>query len=428
METGYFRYASGSEKKEKVYASVLTSLFITSAVFITAAVIWSSRIGGLMGYGNHPEYIRWLAMIVGIDAFTSIPFARIRLYNRAGKYACIRLAEVSVNILLNFFFLYYSPRHPENVLVEMVYRPEIGVGYVLISNLVASLCKLLLLSGEIGAVLKSRPDAEILGKVLKYSLPLLIAGLAGTVNEALDRVLLKHLLTADQSPMEQLGIYGANYKMAVLMTLFVQMFRYAAEPFFFSRSSDKNARELYADVMIFFVVAGLFIFLMVNLYLEYFILFIGEDFREGAHIVPVVLFANLVMGIFFNLSIWYKLTGKTIYGAVLVITGAMITMVINGVFIPRYGYTASAWAHLVCYSVMVLLSYLWSRKQYAIPYRIMRICGYILLALVIFYINQLFLQDAPGYREYIRMGFLVLFGGVAVVLEKSTLNQYQQKG
>ena len=428
METGYFRYASGSEKKERVYASVLTSLLFTSAVFIGTVVIWSQTIGGVVGYKDHPEYIRWLAMIVGIDAFTSIPFARIRLYNRAGKYAFIRITEVSVNILLNFFFLYYSPRHPENGLVEILYNPEIGVGYVLISNLTASLCKLLLLSREIGAAFHSRMDRAILGKVLKYSYPLLIAGLAGTVNEALDRVLLKHLLTAEQSPMEQLGIYGANYKMAVLMTLFVQMFKYAAEPFFFSRVSDKNARELYADVMTFFVVAGLFIFLMVNLYLEYFILFIGEDFREGAHIVPVILFANLIMGIFFNLSIWYKLTGKTIYGAVLVVTGALITVVINGVFIPRYGYTASAWAHLVCYSVMVILSYLWSRKHYAIPYRIMRICGYILMALVIFYINQLFLQDVPGYGEFIRMGLLVLFGGIAVVLERKTMNQYQERG
>lgn len=428
METGYFRYASDSDKKERVYTSVLTSLFITSAIFVAVAAGWSQRIGGLMGYENHPEYIRWLAMIVGIDAFTSIPFARIRLHNRAVRYAIIRIAEVSVNILLNFFFLYYCPRHPEGDVVNLVYSAEIGVGYVLISNLAASLCKLFLLSGEIASAFRHKVDPGLLGKVLKYSYPLLIAGLAGTVNEALDRVLLKHLLPQDQLPMEQLGIYGANYKMAVLMTLFVQMFKYAAEPFFFSRSTDRNAKKLYADVMTFFVAAGLSIFLLVNLYLDYFILFIGENFREGAHIVPVVLFANLVMGIFFSLSIWYKLTNRTMYGAVLVIVGAAVTVIINVMFIPKFGYTASAWAHLLCYSLMVVLSYLWSRKHYAIPYRIGRIVTYMILAMMIFYINQLFLQDAFRCRELIRLALILVFGVIVWVRERKTFNSYKYGG
>lgn len=228
--------------------------------------------------------------------------------------------------------------------------------------------------------------------------------------------------------MEQPGIYGANYKMAVLMTLFVQMFKYAAEPFFFSRSADRNAKVLYADIMTFFVVAGLFIFLLVNLYLEYFILFIGQDFREGANIVPVILFANLIMGIFFNLSIWYKLTNKTIYGAVLVIAGAMVTVVINVLFIPEYGYIASAWAHVVCYSLMVLLSYLWSRKHYLIPYRINRIMIYVVLALMIFYFNQLFLQDALKYKEMIRAAMLIIFGAIVYVRERKTFNAYKYGG
>jgi len=428
METGYFRYASGSDQKEKVYSSVLTSLFVTSALFIGAAVLWSESLGSWMGYGQNPEYIRWLAMIVGIDAFTAIPFARIRLHNRAVKYAVIRVAEVAVNILLNLFFLYYCPRHPGSELVSMVYMEEIGVGYVLISNLVASLCKLILLSGEIITAFRQRMDPVILRKVLKYSYPLLIAGLAGTVNEALDRVLLKHLLPLDQSPMEQLGIYGANYKMAVLMTLFVQMFKYAAEPFFFSKSSDKNAKQLYADVMTFFVVAGLFIFLMVNLYLDYFILFIGENFREGVHIVPVILLANLIMGIFFSLSIWYKLTNKTLYGAVLVIAGALVTVIVNVLFIPKYGYSASAWGHLLAYSLMVVFSYLWSRKHYAVPYRIRRIMAYIFLAMMIFFINQLFLQDAFRWKEIIRLALLMLFGGIIYLREKDTLNAYKYGG
>ena len=425
METGFFRYTSNSDQKEKVYSTVLSALFITSSLFIISMLLWGGQVSKVLGYASNPEYIKWLAIIVGVDAFTSIPFARIRLYNRAGKYAFIRIVEVSINIGLNLFFLYYCPKHPESELVSMVYREEIGVGYVLIANMIASLSKIFLLLSEILAAFRSTFDRKLMNTLLRYSYPLLVAGLAGTVNEALDRILLKHMIPADQNPMEQLGIYGANYKLAVLMTLFVQMFKYAAEPFFFSKSGEKNAKKLYADVMTFFVVAGLFIFLLVNLYLDYFILFIGKSFREGSHIVPVILMANLVMGIFFNLSIWYKLTNKTKIGAVLVILGALITVVINLLFIPKYGFLASAWAHLICYSVMVVLSYLWSRKHYAVPYRIGRILVYIAFALVIYFINELFLQEVLKSQNLKGLILMGLFGAVVYFGERKTFNDYK---
>lgn len=425
METGFFRYTSNSDQKEKVYTTVLSALFITSSLFIISMLLWGGHVSRVLGYASNPEYIKWLAIIVGVDAFTSIPFARIRLYNRAGKYAFIRIVEVSINIGLNLFFLYYCPKHPESELVSMVYREEIGVGYVLIANMIASLSKIFLLLSEILAAFRSTFDRKLMNTLLRYSYPLLVAGLAGTVNEALDRILLKHMIPADQNPMEQLGIYGANYKLAVLMTLFVQMFKYAAEPFFFSKSGEKNAKKLYADVMTFFVVAGLFIFLLVNLYLDYFILFIGKSFREGSHIVPVILMANLVMGIFFNLSIWYKLTNKTKIGAVLVILGALITVVINLLFIPKYGFLASAWAHLICYSVMVVLSYLWSRKHYAVPYRIGRILVYIAFALVIYFINELFLQEVLKSQNLKGLILMGLFVAVVYFGERKTFNDYK---
>lgn len=427
METGFFRYASNSDRKDRVYTTVLGSLFVTSTIFVIGMVLGSGSIGRVLGYEAHPEYIRWLAIIVGIDAFTTIPFARIRLLNRPGKYALIRIVEVSVNIGLNLFFLLYCPRHTDSNLVSAVYNENIGVGYVLISNVIASLSKLVLLLPDILAALKSVFDRTLLPILLRYSAPLLIAGLAGTVNEALDRILLKHLLPAGVDPMEQLGIYGANYKMAVLMTLFVQMFKYAAEPFFFSKAEEKNAKKLYADVMTFFVVCGLFIFLLVNIYLEYFILFIGESFREGSGIVPVVLMANLIMGIFFNLSIWYKLTNKTHFGAILVITGAAITVVINVLFIPKYGYVASAWAHLICYSSMVILSYAWSRKHYVVPYRTKRILTYIFVAVVIYFINELFLQNVRQLKEVLGLLLIGLFAAFAFFRERSTFNAYKQE-
>ncbi|MEA3477320.1 MAG: oligosaccharide flippase family protein [Bacteroidota bacterium] len=425
METGYFRYASNSEQKDRVYTTVLGSLLISSLLFITGVLIWAGPISSVIGYAQHPEYIRMLAAIVGIDAFTTIPFARIRLRNQPIKYALIRLAEVSLNIGLNLFFLYYCPRHTDSELVSFLYNENIGVGYVLISNLIASSLKLLLLVPDILAAFRSVFDRSLFKVILKYSYPLLIAGLAGTVNEALDRILLKHLIPIELNPMEQLGIYGANYKLAVLMTLFVQMFKYAAEPFFFSKSGEENARKLYGDVMMFFVVAGLFIFLMVNLYLDYFILFIGSDFREGVQIVPVVLMANLVMGIFFNLSIWYKLTNRTYFGAVLVLMGAVITVLVNVMFIPRYGYVASAWAHLFCYSTMVIVSYLWSRKHYAIPYRTGRILAYIALAVFIYLGNELFLQDVRGPKDIWALLLLMFFGAIVLLGERRTFNQYK---
>jgi O-antigen/teichoic acid export membrane protein len=425
VETGYFRYASNSEQKGRVYTTVLGSLFLTSLLFIVLVFIWASPISTAIGYAQHPEYIKMLAAIVGIDAFTTIPFARIRLRNQPMKYALIRLVEVAVNIGLNLFFLRYCPRHADSELVSFLYNENIGVGYVLISNLIASSLKLLLLFPDILAGFRSVFDRTLFRVILKYSYPLLIAGLAGTVNEALDRILLKHMIPLEQNPMEQLGIYGANYKLAVLMTLFVQMFKYAAEPFFFSKSAEKNAMKLYADVMMFFVLAGLFIFLLVNLYLDYFILFIGSDFREGVQIVPVVLLANLVMGVFFNLSIWYKLTNKTYYGAVLVLLGALITVIINVMYIPRYGYVASAWAHLFCYSTMVIISYFWSRKHYAIPYRAGRILAYIALAVFIYLGNKLFLQNVPGPRNLWALLLLMFFGATVWLGERRTFNYYK---
>ncbi len=425
METGYFRYASSSKESGKIYTTVLSALFVSSSAFIIFVMISGSSLASLMAYGDHPEYIRWLAVIVGVDAFTALPFARIRLRNKPVKYAIIRILEVSVNIGLNLFFLWYCPGHSESELVSILYNEEIGVGYVLISNMIASLVKLLLLSGELVAAFKNSFSRVLLKKILRYSYPLLVAGLAGTVNEALDRILLKHLIPADQLPMEQLGIYGANFKMAVLMTLFVQMFKYAAEPFFFSRSKDKKAKELYADVMNFFVAAGLLIFLFVNLYMDYFILFIGQGFREGAQIVPIVLMANLVMGIFFNLSIWYKLSNKTMYGAVLVIIGALVTVVINVLFIPRYGYVASAWAHLICYSLMVLLSYLWSRKHYRVAYKTGRIVVYMVLALVIYYFNALLLQNIGPVRDLTSLILLLGFGLFLWYMERPVFIKYK---
>jgi O-antigen/teichoic acid export membrane protein len=303
METGFFRYAQLNKDAKEVFSTSLISLFVTSGLFILFTILFSENIAVLLDYGETPEYIVWIGLIVSIDAFTAIPFAKLRWENKALLFASIRIASVIVNISLNFSLLYFIP----NILadgmlpqwIKSIYNPDIGVGYVFISNLISSLFSLLLLSGTI-IKMKIRFNMGLWRKMLTYSWPLLFAGLAGTINEALDRVLLKHLLPDPGNALEQLGIYGANYKIAVLMTLFIQMFRYASEPFYFSQSSGKRSRELFAGVMKYFIIAALFIFLGVNLYLEAFKHFIGRDFHEGLHIVPVILMANLLLGVFFN--------------------------------------------------------------------------------------------------------------------------------
>ncbi len=426
METGFFRFASNSDKKEKVYTSVLTSVFITSVLFALLIAVFLKPISGGMGYGDYPNYIMWLALIVALDAFTSIPFARIRLYNKPLKYALIRISEVVVNLGIILFFLSYAPKHiEEQAWIGKIYNESIGVGYVLIANLVASGLKMLLLSGEILAFFKGSLDLKLLKNVLKYSYPLLIAGLAGAINEALDRVLLKHLLDPADSPMSQLGIYGANFKIAVLMSLYVQMFRYAAEPFFFSNSNEKNAKELYADVMKFFLIAGLMIFLVVTLYLDYFKLFIGADFRGGVGIVPVILMAVLIMGAFFNLSVWYKLTNKTMIGARLVLIGALITIVVNVLFIPEYGYYASAWGHLICYSVMVFLSWFWSRKHYRIPYDFGRILLYFAIIVSFFFIDRILTVKEVTFVNYVKPVMILVALFIFYKGEKKTFFKYK---
>ena len=387
METGFFKFADKSNNHNDVFKTALFSLFVTSFVFLVLVFVNQKQIAILLKYSDNIEYIRWISIIVAIDAFTTIPFAKLRLLNKAKLFSLIRILEVIVNIFINLFFLYLCPKYSsEYQWINNVYNPDIGVGYVFIANLISSIVKLLLLLPFL-FIRSGKVDFVLLKKMLVYCLPLLIAGMAGTVNEALDRILLKHLLKEDA--LSQLGIYGANYKLAVLMTLFVQMFRFAAEPFYFSEKETVDAKEKYAEVMKYFIFSGMVIFLIVINFLDFFILFIGENFREGVKIVPVVLLANLFMGIFNNMSIWFKITGNTKYGAFFVITGAIITVIINVLFIPYYGYYASAWGHLISYTIMIIICFYYGNIHYKIPYNLKKIFVLIFVPFVLVFLHKL---------------------------------------
>ena len=423
METGFFRYAEKYKDSNEVFTTTLVSLFTTSLLFIVAVWIFSTDIAKILDYSEHREYIIMIGMIVGIDAFTAIPFARLRQKNKAAKFAIIKIINVIVNTGLNFLFLFLIPRFDLDAkckIISSIYSADIGVGYVFISNLIASLISLLMLFREIFEV-RIKFNKKLWKEIIFYSLPLLVAGLAGSINEALDRVLLKHLLTGELTPIEQLGIYGANYKIAVLMQLFVQMFRFAAEPFYFRNAKEKNAQILFGDVMKYFVIICMLIFLMVTLYIDIFRHFIGRNYYAGLNIVPIILYAIFLLGVFFNLSIWYKLKNITRYGAIITIMGALITFIINWIFIPRYGYLASAWAHFICYLTMVIISYFLGQRIYRIQYDLKLIALYAILPVVIYIFAKWLDISNLGLKMAVHTILFVTYLIVILIIERKKL-------
>lgn len=428
METGFFRFSQDKERFNKVYSTSLTSLFATSVVFVILINLFTQPIANWMEYGAHPEYIRWFGFILAIDAFSAIPFAKLRQQGKAWKFATVKLINIVTNIGFNLFFLLLCPKlmqsHPDSVLLK-IYNPDIGVGYVFVSNLIASSLTLLLLLPEILNV-KYSFRKKILREILWYSFPLLIGGLAGMMNETIDRILLRHLLPENVNALHQIGIYGANYKLAILMTLFIQMFRYAAEPFFFSQSKEKNSKELYARVLKYFTIFGLLIFLGITLYIDIFKYFIDPDYHEGLKVVPVLLLANLFLGIYFNLSIWYKLNQLTRFGAYMAIFGAIITISLNLVLIPIIGYMGSAWATLACYSSMTVLSYFLGRNFFPISYDLRSLFIYALIAGGIFVIS-LWSNEQTAWLKYL-INTTLIAGFAFIALKKEGLLYQLKRG
>lgn len=414
METSYFRFASKSDDPEKVYSTSMVSLFFTTFSFVLLAATFRNEIAAWIQYPNHPEYILWFAIILGVDAFTAIPFARLRLKNRPIKFAFIKLVNIGFNIGFNLFFISLCPRilanNPDSI-ISTIYSADIGVGYVFISNLLASLITLVLLLPEIFRI-SLQFDSKLLKQMLSYGFPILIVGLTGMINQNIDKVLIPFLVPENQDPMFQLGIYGANYKLAVLMNMFIQAFRYAFEPFFFAREGSKDDPKIYAVVMKYFVIFGLIIFIGMVLFIDVLKGIVDTQYHEGLKVVPIVLMANLFYGMYFTLSLWYKLTDKTRYGAYMALIGATITLVLNLALVPVMGYMGSAIAVFVCFLVMLLISYFLGQKHFPVPYDLKRIGSYFLAAMVIVGIAQ-FTLDLQVIIRYsinvvLTLAFIVL--------------------
>ena len=412
LETGYFRFRlQPGMDPDAVYGGSLSFLTLTSLGFLAAILFWQQPLAAWLHYPDHPEYIRWFAGILAVDAMTALPFARLRAENRAWRFAGIKMAEIFITISLNLFLLLLCPKlvaaWPDSPLSRF-YQPQLGVGYIFLANLAASVIKLLLLLPQFRGIRLTLPPAVLL-PMLRYSLPMVIIGFAGRVNEMLDRAILKILLPYELATnLKMLGIYGACYKLSILMSLFVQAFRYAGEPFFFSYAGRSDAKRAYALVMQYFVMAGVFIFLLVTLYIDLFQYFIGPEFRAGLAVTPILLLANLCLGIYVNLSIWYKLSDRTGLGAWVSIAGALLTIALNILWIPRWGYMGSAWATLACYSFMMLLSWLLGRHYYRVDYPLGRIGLYIGLGLGLYFANQ-YLLKVQGWNVWVSgsLGLLV---------------------
>lgn len=427
METTLFRFSQTEPEKEKVYSTALISLFTSSLLFILITCFFAAPIAEKLKFSGHPEYIVWFAVILGCDAFSAVPFARLREQNKAKRFAVIKSLNIAINIGLNVFFIWFCKGVHESSgsvfkpFVEMIYSPSIGIGYIFISNLAASVVTLLLLSTDIFSV-KWKVDPVLWKRMMRYGLPLLVAGLAGMANETLDRTIIPHLIPGELGKSQN-GIYGACYKIAILMTIFIQAFRFAAEPFFFSHSKEKDAKKTYADIMKFFVIICSVIFLGTMMNMEWIQYFVGKKFREGLDVVPILLLANLFLGIFINQSIWYKLTGQTSYGAILTIFGAAITIILNFYWIPRIGYMGSAWATLICYASMMVVSYFWGNKHYPVNYDLKRILGYLGLSLTLYFISVLIRTESASINLFINNLMFIGFILFAWKLEKNNIRQ-----
>ncbi|MBS1499585.1 MAG: oligosaccharide flippase family protein [Bacteroidetes bacterium] len=384
METTFFRFANKDHVKNNpdggrvLYATATWGLFFPALAFMLLGGLFSQRIAEGLHFGEYASSVLMLVGVIGIDAITAIPMARLRQEGRPWRYAFINLLSVGVNIGLSLFFLLYCMKRynmgERDALIDAVYDPSLGVGYVFVINLMSTAVKLLVL-------LPSWPsfngfNRDLLRAMFAFGAPLMVAGLAGMVNETADRVILKYLLPTDVADSE-LGIYGACYKLAVLITLFIQAFRMGAEPFFFNHAGEKNSRQMFARIMNIFVAVCMTAFLTVMLFLDLFKWFIPNPaYHTGLRVVPILMLANVFLGIYYNQSVWYKLTDRPRTGSTISLIGAAITIVLLLALIPTLGYMGAAWATLICYASMAAISYAWGQRHYPIPYDVGRVLAY----------------------------------------------------
>ena len=416
METTFFRYANKTnEDPQKVYSSTLIMVGFTSLLFIVLVSIFLQPLSGVMGYSDHSSYVWVMAATVSIDAFQCIPFAYLRYKNRPIKFAALKLLFVTFNIALNLLYFLVLPdlykSYPE--VIQYVYSPETGVGYAFYINLVCTASITFFFYKELTGF-KYTFDKELAKRMLSYSWPILILGIAGILNQTADFILFPYLYKGGQAH-QQLGIYGAASKIAMIMAMITQAFRYAYEPFVFGKGNDKDNRETYAVAMKYFIIFTLLAFLVVMGYINILRHIIGRDYWEGLKVVPIVMAGTIMMGVYFNLSFWYKLIDKTIWGAYFSGIGCFVLILINIIFVPQYGYMACAWAGLIGYATAMTLSYFVGQKKYPINYPLKSIGIYVLMTVIFFIAITYSNQHLPKIYS-LAVNTLIIFAFIAHII------------
>lgn len=412
LETGFFRFSNHERWSDpmQVYSTCLSSLAVSSTLFFVLVLCFISPVTDWMECRGHESFVTIMALCVAIDAFTALPFSYLRYRKRPVRFATLKLVNIGINIALNLFFILGCPAlmkvAPDTV--NWFYDPSFGIGYIFLANLIASITTLLMLIPELTGFRWSF-NTRLWREMLIYSAPLLVLGVAGIMNQTIDKIMYPWLVPDHAEAMDGLGIYGANYKIAIVMVMFIQAFRFAYEPFIFARSREQgeSKNRAYCDAMKYFIIFALLIFMGVMFYLDILKYFISPRYFSGLKVVPVIMAGELFFGIFFNLSLWYKLTDRTVWGMWFSLLGLAITVSLNIILVPVLGYMGCAWAAFCCYGVMMLVSYVVGRFKYPIPYPLRVIFAYTLLAAVL-YIVGLYIAVTPwAWLNYIIRGVLL---------------------
>ncbi|MDR1223859.1 MAG: lipopolysaccharide biosynthesis protein [Tannerella sp.] len=417
METGLFRFINKKEEQEpmRVYATAIYSVAFTSLLFVLFILLFLNPVSGALRYDAHPEYVGMMGCIVAVDAFCCIPFAWLRYKNRPVRFACLKLFGIFSNISLNLFFLVICPKI--NADISWFYRPGYGVGYILLSNALTTALTFLLLIPEMLPGFRAAFSRQRLRQMLHYSFPILILGIAGILNQSFAIISFPFLFEDKDYADSQLGIYGACLKIAVVMILFTQAFRYAYEPFIFSRNRDTDSRTAYVRAMKYFIIFSLVIFLGVMFYLDLLKYFIDGPYRQALAVIPVIMLGELFYGIYYNLSVWYKLTDQTRWGARFSITGCAVTVLIIIGFVPRYGYMACAWAAFASNLLMMLLSYFTGQRKFPVAYDLRSAFTYGAIAAVCYIAGMLPEIASDPLQLAYRTVILLIFTGIILKRE-----------
>jgi O-antigen/teichoic acid export membrane protein len=418
METTFFRFINKTGDKEKVFNQAFSIVLSINIIFLIVTLISAQPIANWLGYPEHKNYVIWFAFVLVFDATSSLFLAKLRFENKAKRFAIVQLSSIGVNVVLNVFFIF----------VLLPIYPQFGIGFIFLANLFSSLIKPILLLDYIKQF-KFIFDKALAKAMVIFATPLLIASFAGIINETFDRIMIKKLLL-DKGKIyaqAQVGIYSANYKLSILITLFIQAFRYAAEPFFFAQEANKNKVKIYSKVMTYFVMTVSLMFLVISLNLDIFKWFIpNKAYWEGLKIVPILLLANVFLGIYYNQSIWYKLADKTRFGAYIAIIGAVITICLNYILIPKLGYLGAAWTTLTCYFIMMLLSHYYGQKHYPIKYNLRKVGFFLISAITLFFIGK-FLTFNNFWLTFIVHNILVLIYIGFIFLIEKPLKEFGKK-